>query len=306
MGGALWTLDLMHGLRNAFPDAQLVTNVPKKSIFPITPWMQQNLVMPQSKEELAGIKVDIAFNNLMSNSGGGFLADNEIYLPVPDSWAGKNMHIMDSWCEAVSNVLGRPVVPSQFPEFIDVGTDIRGSFKQRKDWQAFSQRHDNIAVLVVNSEDPRQKDISMQQWGDVAKGLIGKGYGVILTGSTDDRGIHFAAGKMGLSRNVMNWVSSSSRKKLAIPELFVLLGEADVVISSETGPPKVAARMGTPVVELYKNTPSDIYGARGSYVLIADHHQKPELIASDAHQLAAKRKQNRTMTPAFAREALAH
>jgi lipopolysaccharide heptosyltransferase II len=83
---------------------------------------------------------------------------------------------------------------------------------------------------------------------EVLRGLEAAGWGLLLTGSTDEVGlVDEIRARAGVS-------ALSLAGRLSLPELAALVRAAPVLISNNTAPVHVAAAVGTPVVDLYALT----------------------------------------------------
>ncbi len=87
-----------------------------------------------------------------------------------------------------------------------------------------------------------------ERWRSLAAALAAEGASVVLTGSPQDAALaaRLADGLVPPPRNLVG--------RLSLKELAAVLGEADVVVTVDSGPMHIAAAMGTPVVALFGPT----------------------------------------------------
>jgi heptosyltransferase-2 len=87
-----------------------------------------------------------------------------------------------------------------------------------------------------------------EHFRDLAAELAGTGYGVVLTGSEEER-IAFECGT--LSNRVLPTGIYNLMGRLSVRELMAVIANAHAVVSGATGPAHVAAALGTAVVSLF-------------------------------------------------------
>jgi len=89
---------------------------------------------------------------------------------------------------------------------------------------------------------------SFDRYRDLALTLAEREYGVMLTGSDQER-VAFGGGAV-LSTTLSSWITDCMGK-LALRELMAVIANAHVVVSGATGPAHLAAALGIPTVTMF-------------------------------------------------------
>ena len=102
--------------------------------------------------------------------------------------------------------------------------------------------------IVIHPRGLSARHWQMRHHWDLAEQLVGKGYGVILTGSQTER--EQWERECGQSNNLGPHVFDSMGQ-LTIRELMAIIGSSQVVVSGATGPAHMAAALDVPTVSIF-------------------------------------------------------
>jgi ADP-heptose:LPS heptosyltransferase len=102
--------------------------------------------------------------------------------------------------------------------------------------------------VVIHPGGLSARHWQMPHFWDLAKQLVGKGYGVILTGSEAERERwERECGRPGdLGAGLLDLMG-----QLTVRELMAVIGTSQVVVSGATGPAHIAAALDIPTVSIY-------------------------------------------------------
>ena len=268
LGDALTGVPALRGLRRAFPGSRLVLAAPehlgawlvRHALVDATVPADQGLLEVSGLGEPPDVAVDLhgrgprSHRLLLGLSPGrlvGFACAEAGHVAGPP-WPHE-VHEVDRWCALVREV-GGPCGPE----------DLRLT-----DW---AQRRGRYAVLHPGASAPARA-WPVERWAAVARGLLGEGTPVVLTGGGAERGQ--CAGVLALAPGA---VDRSGRTGL--DELASVVAGAALVVCGDTGVAHLATACQTPSVLLFgPSTPME-WGPR------VDEHLHPVLwhpeVPSDA------------------------
>lgn len=275
IGGGLWSLQTAYWLKNAYPSAEISLD-PRSddAVFPVLPWLAENFDILEYENlpdyqgdyvianPLTGLYSPVTVRKRVDLSEPVFYLDN-ISKKSPDNMP----HIEDMWFKDLKKHF------SELKQIFDISVlapeeaAVLG-LKVKIQHQSFKNHLTDTIVINTNTRSPDERDIEFGIWGQIAEELMARNFHVIFTGYANQPPAEAELEMLVQNPRFTNWISSPGDEKLSVAELFVLLGNVKMVVSGDTGPPKIAAALGTPTLELYRESNFRVCAARGPYVEI--------------------------------------
>ncbi|MFM2486981.1 glycosyltransferase family 9 protein [Celerinatantimonas yamalensis] len=175
----------------------------------------------------------------------------------------KGLHVVDNY-QAFADYLQCPAAPVSWPFVIPESAQTQAAEKLKV--------FDRPFIVICPAASKAYKNWSIQGYAAVIQALQAQHYPIVLVGGPAPIELQVAQQiQTQLSQPVLNWVGQTS-----LAELMVILAQAKLLITPDTGPAHMASAMHTPVVGLYAHHNPLRVGPYGSITLAVNHW--PELI----------------------------